>query len=115
MNERPEIVCATCGTDEKALYDAVAKVIEQYKEKEGSLIMVLHAAQEIFGYLPMELQEFIADGMDLPVSEVSGVVSFYSSSPRKREESTRFGCARELPAMSEAAKKLWMPSSVNWM
>ena len=47
-------------TDEKALYDAVAKVIEQYKEKEGSLIMVLHAAQEIFGYLPMELQEFIA-------------------------------------------------------
>lgn len=56
MNERPEIVCATCGTDEKALYDAVAKVIEQYKEKEGSLIMVLHAAQEIFGYLPMELQ-----------------------------------------------------------
>ena len=71
MNERPEIVCATCGTDEKALYDAVAKVIEQYKEKEGSLIMVLHAAQEIFGYLPLELQEFIADGMDLPVSEVA--------------------------------------------
>ena len=34
MNERPEIVCATCGTDEKALYDAVAKVIEQYKERK---------------------------------------------------------------------------------
>lgn len=89
MNERPEIVCATCGTDEKALYDAVAKVIEQYKEKEGSLIMVLHAAQEIFGYLPMELQEFIADGMDLPVSEVSGVVSFYSFfSTQKRGKHT---------------------------
>ena len=69
MNERPEIVCATCGTDEKALYDAVAKVIEQYKEKEGSLIMVLHAAQEIFGYLPMELQEFIADGFLLHAKE----------------------------------------------
>ena len=115
MNERPEIVCATCGTDEKALYDAVAKVIEQYKEKEGSLIMVLHAAQEILAISPMELQEFIADGMDLPVSEVSGVVSFYSFFSTQREESTRFGCARELPAMSEAAKKLWMPSSVNWM
>ena len=115
MNERPEIVCATCGTDEKALYDAVAKVIEQYKEKEGSLIMVLHAAQEIFGYLPMELQEFIADGMDLPVSEVSGVVSFYSFfSTQKRGKHTIRMC-QELPAMSEAAKKLWMPSSVNWM
>ena len=44
MNERPDIVCATCGADEKALYDAVAQVIEAYKDKEGSLIMVLHAA-----------------------------------------------------------------------
>ena len=67
MNERPDTCCATCGADEKALYDAVANVIEQYREKEGSLIMVLHAAQEIFGYLPMELQEFIADGMEIPV------------------------------------------------
>ena len=82
MNERPDTCCATCGADEKALYDAVANVIEQYREKEGSLIMVLHAAQEIFGYLPMELQEFIADGMEIPVSEVSGVVSFYSTQKR---------------------------------
>lgn len=89
MNERPDIVCATCGADEKALYDAVAQVIEAYKDKEGSLIMVLHAAQEIFGYLPMQLQEFIADGMNLPVSEVSGVVSFYSFfSTQKRGKHT---------------------------
>ena len=78
MNERPEIVCATCGTDEKALYDAVAKVIEQYKEKEGSLIMVLHAAQEIFGYLPEEVQIMVAEGLDIPLSEVYGVASFYA-------------------------------------
>ena len=89
MNERPDTRCATCGADEKALYDAVAQVIEQYREKEGSLIMVLHAAQEIFGYLPLELQEFIADGMDLPLSEVSGVVSFYSFfSTQKRGKHT---------------------------
>lgn len=67
-----------CPAEEKELYDEVAKVIERYKGREGSLIMVLHAAQEIFGYLPMKLQQFIADGMDLPVSEISGVVSFYS-------------------------------------
>lgn len=89
MNERPDTRCCTCGNDEKALYDAVANVIEQYKETEGSLIMVLHAAQEIFGYLPMELQEFIADGMEIPVSEVSGVVSFYSFfSTQKRGKHT---------------------------
>ena len=51
--------------------------------------MVRHAAQEIVGYLPMQLQEFIADGMDLPVSEVSGVVSFYSFfSTQKRGKHT---------------------------
>lgn len=77
--------------------------------------MVLHAAQEIFGYLPMELQEFIADGMDLPVSEVSGVVSFYSFFSTQKRGKHTIRSARELPAMSEAAKKLWMPSSVNWM
>ncbi len=60
------------------LLDQVATVIEQYKDKPGSLIMVLHAAQGIYGYLPQFLQEYIADGMGIPVSEVSGVVSFYS-------------------------------------
>ena len=66
MNERPDIVCATCGADEKALYDAVAQVIEAYKDKEGSLIMVLHAAQEIFGYLPCSCRSLSQMGWNLP-------------------------------------------------
>ena len=52
MNERPDIVCATCGADEKALYDAVAQVIEAYKDKEGSLIMVLHAPRRFLVISP---------------------------------------------------------------
>lgn len=89
MNERPDTSCCTCGNDEKALYEEVSKVIDAYKDKEGSLIMVLHAAQEIFGYLPMQMQEYIADGMNIPVSEVSGVVSFYSFfSTKKRGRHT---------------------------
>ena len=63
---------------EQSQYEAVAQVIERYKGHKDALIMVLHAAQEIVGYLPPELQRFIAEGMDIPVSEVSGVVSFYS-------------------------------------
>lgn len=53
-------------------------MIDAYKDKEGSLIQVLHAAQEIYGYLPLELQKFIALRMNKPLSEVNGVVSFYS-------------------------------------
>ncbi|MGI5850297.1 MAG: NAD(P)H-dependent oxidoreductase subunit E, partial [Christensenellales bacterium] len=52
--------------------------IDLYKDKKGSLIQVLHLAQEIYGYLPLDLQIFIADKMEIPLSEVSGVVTFYS-------------------------------------
>ena len=97
MQDRPNIrrygMSEKVNTDltdtQREQYEAVARVIEQYRQKPGSLIMVLHAAQEIFGYLPMELQQFIADGMDIPVSEVCGVVSFYSFfSTQKRGKHT---------------------------
>ena len=69
----------SCGeTDQQRAYAQIANVIDLYKNKQGSLIQVLHLAQEIYGYLPLELQEFIAKNMDMPLSEVSGVVSFYS-------------------------------------
>ena len=70
--------CCEHSEEEQAKYDQIAKVIENYKDRPGSLIMVLHAAQQIYGYLPLELQKFIADGLNLPLSEVYGVVSFYS-------------------------------------
>ncbi len=59
-------------------YSEIAGIIDLYKNKEGSLIKVLHLAQEIYGFLPLDLQRFIADGMGKPLSEVSGVVTFYS-------------------------------------
>ena len=65
-------------TEEKLLFEKVAEVIRSYEGQDGALIMVLHAAQEIFGYLPVKVQQFVADCMNLPLSEVSGVVSFYS-------------------------------------
>ncbi|MCL2320572.1 MAG: NADH-quinone oxidoreductase subunit NuoE [Oscillospiraceae bacterium] len=70
--------CECVGDDKEQAYDKIANVIDLYKDKPGSLIQVLHLSQEIYGYLPLELQEFIAKNMGIPLSEVSGVVSFYS-------------------------------------
>lgn len=56
----------------------IAQIIEEYKDKEGSLIQILHLAQGIYGYLPLQLQQFIAEKLGKPLSEVSGVVTFYS-------------------------------------
>ena len=52
--------------------------IDSLETKEGSLISVLHKAQEIFGYLPREIQEYVADKLNESLANVYGVVSFYS-------------------------------------
>ena len=53
-------------------------VIAKHKDQDGALIPVLHQAQEIYGYLPIEVQTMIADGLSVPLAEVYGVVTFYT-------------------------------------
>lgn len=64
--------------EERQKMAAIAEVIDTYKDQPGSLIKVLHAAQNIYGYLPLSLQKVIAEGMNMPLSMISGVVSFYA-------------------------------------
>ncbi len=66
------------AAEDRQKLDAIQKVIETYKDKKGCLIAVLHLAQEIYGYLPTEIQQVVADGMGFTLSYVSSVVSFYS-------------------------------------
>ena len=53
-------------------------IIKSHKGRPGCLIPVLQEAQELVGYLPPVVQRHIAKGLKVPVSEVHGVVSFYS-------------------------------------
>ena len=52
--------------------------IDSIEEKEGCLINVLHEAQDIFGYLPAELQLFISRKLGITAAKVFGVTTFYS-------------------------------------
>ncbi len=52
--------------------------VDSLEETKGSLISVLHRAQDIYGYIPRELQEHIALKLGIPSSKVFGVVTFYS-------------------------------------
>ena len=73
--------------------EQIAEVIDKYEAKPSNLIMILHASQGIYGYLPYEVQKFIADKMNISVSEVSGVVSFYSFfSTKPKGEHTLMVC-----------------------
>lgn len=60
------------------LYREVVQFIEALPQKEGHLVTVLHKAQSTFGYLPIEVQQFVADYMGVPLAKVYGVVSFYT-------------------------------------
>ena len=77
MEQATKCTCC-CSDDPGELLGRIARLAAEYKGREGSLIQVLHLAQGIYGYLPLEVQKVVADGLDLPLSEVSGVVSFYS-------------------------------------
>ncbi|MDX1357221.1 MAG: NADH-quinone oxidoreductase subunit NuoE [Clostridia bacterium] len=59
-------------------FSLLKQAVENYDAKESNLIQILHMAQAIFGYLPENVLKFIAEEMDLPMSKISGVVSFYS-------------------------------------
>ena len=58
--------------------EKLSAIIDAHKGKPGALIPVLQQAQELVGYLPPVVQRHIARGLNVPVSEVHGVVSFYS-------------------------------------
>ena len=54
------------------------KVIEDNLGDPGAVMPVLQGAQDIYGYLPIEVQKIVADGLGMPLEEVYGVATFYS-------------------------------------
>lgn len=53
-------------------------LIAEKKDSKGALMSVLHKGQKLFGYLPIEVQKIISEGLGVPLAEVYGVVTFYS-------------------------------------
>ena len=54
------------------------KIFNEYQGQKGALIPVLQQAQEIYGFLPAEVLKTISKRMDVPLSQVYGVVTFYA-------------------------------------
>lgn len=74
MSEKTAI--AFRGTKEQE--EQLLAVIEKHKGQDGALIPVLHEAQDIYGYLPIEVQQIISDGLGVSMAEIYGVVTFYT-------------------------------------
>ena len=70
--------CAVPFTGTAAQEKSLLAVVEKYKGTQGALMPVLQEAQEIYGYLPIEVQEIVAREMDTPLAKIYGIVTFYS-------------------------------------
>jgi len=71
--------CACSREPSEAELDAsLGEIIGEYRDKPGGLIPALQTAQALFGYLPDPVVRKIADGFGKTVSEVTGVITFYS-------------------------------------
>ena len=66
-----------CGCiDEKS--KKLQEAIEKYRNTKGALIPVLHVAQDIYGYLPVSVLKEISESLNIPLTEIYGVVTFYT-------------------------------------
>ena len=57
---------------------AINDIIDKCKDTQGALIPTLHEVQEYFGYLPVEVQKIVSEGLGIPLAEIYGVVTFYT-------------------------------------
>ena len=74
-----QVKCKCSGEQTNDPRDAELKqILEAHRGDKGALIQVLHMAQDLYGYLPEQIQEQVAEALDVPLSEVYWVITFYS-------------------------------------
>jgi len=67
-----------CCCGNKKQFIQLDEILMKYQGSKGALIPVLQDTQNAYGYLPKEVIYYIAESMDIPVSQIYGVVTFYS-------------------------------------
>lgn len=101
------------GTKEQE--EELLKVIEELKDEKGALMPIMQRAQDIYGYLPIEVQKIISDLTGIPLEKIYGVATFYAQfnlSPKGRYQisvclGTGMLCKRIRRYLQQADGKAW--------
>jgi NADH-quinone oxidoreductase subunit E len=64
--------------EEVRLPDELMEFIEEWREKPGNLIMILHRTQEVYGFIPRKVAVELSRVLDIPLAKIYGVVTFYN-------------------------------------
>ena len=65
--------CSGCSVDEKVVH-----IAEKYTSVEGGIIAALHEVQDEYGYIPESVQKYLSKELDVPMSDIYGIITFYS-------------------------------------
>ena len=65
-------------TEEYKITDALASFVEKWREKPGNLIMILHKAQDEYGFIPRKIAIELGRILDVPLARIYGVITFYN-------------------------------------
>ncbi|MFP4417121.1 MAG: NAD(P)H-dependent oxidoreductase subunit E [Chitinivibrionales bacterium] len=92
------------------LSDELIRFIDEWKDKPGNLIMVLHRVQKEFGYVPRDVAFDVARRLEVPLAKVYGVITFYHlfklKKPGKHQISVCMGTACYLKGGEDLIKEL---------
>jgi len=65
------------STDITQITPGLMQFVEEWKDKPGSLIMILHRTQQEYGFVPREVAKELAKVIDVPLAKIYGVITFY--------------------------------------
>lgn len=63
---------------QKAAKEEIINIVNKYRNEPTPLVMILSEIQSKFGYVSLDVQQLVSDETGIPVSEIYGVVTFYS-------------------------------------
>lgn len=76
MSNEQKCCCGCNQKDER--FEKAKEVIVSHKETKGALIPVLHEIQGLYGYLPEDILKVVSEELNIPMTEIYGVATFYS-------------------------------------
>lgn len=76
MSVNEKCCCCKNSKDDERIKE-VMKITKEFEEVKGGLIPVLHAVQQLYGYLPEEALQIVSEKLNIPMIEIYGVASFY--------------------------------------
>ncbi|NCN05217.1 MAG: NAD(P)H-dependent oxidoreductase subunit E [Spirochaetales bacterium] len=97
-------------TEELKITDGLMEFVQEWKNKPGNLIMILHRTQQEYGFVPRKIAMDLAKVLDVPLAKIYGVITFYHffklEKPGKNQISVCMGTACYLKGAGDLIQEI---------